>query len=97
MSTLFLADFEKSSRLQVIYPREFKPIGAGNDGKWVPEPVFGAFYAHIVNVLSNQSSALGCSLALLGELLPETKEQPTAKKLIGARNKHDTISLIVIT
>ncbi|MDV7393950.1 hypothetical protein RZS08_21400, partial [Arthrospira platensis SPKY1] len=58
---------------QVICPREFKPIGAGNDGKWVPEPVFGAFYAHIVNVLSTKAQLWAVRLPFRGELLPETK------------------------
>lgn len=65
MNTLFLTDFEKSGRLQAIYPREFKPIGAGNAHKWAPEPVLGAIFAHIVKVLAAKAQLWAVRFALL--------------------------------
>jgi hypothetical protein len=50
--TRLMGDFEKSSLLQPIYPKEFMPIGESNDNDKPIWPVFGLICAHIVKVLS---------------------------------------------
>lgn len=67
MNTLFLTDFEKSSLLRLIYPREFRPIDEGNDDKRPPDTVFGAIFAHTVKVLSAKAELWTVRFALLGQ------------------------------